>query len=138
LTNHLETSDYTMIMKQATQGNLRNFICVHKSKISWEERAIILVNIAKFLNSLHKLDLVHRDFHSRNILIDDNTKVFISDFGLSGPVNLQIDKNKSIEGVLPYIAPEVLSGNPYTKKSEIFSLGIIMWELAFFTPPFMD
>ncbi|RIB07547.1 kinase-like domain-containing protein [Gigaspora rosea] len=131
-------SDYAMIIKRATHGDLRNFLRSHKSKISWKEKARILVNIAKSLNSLHKLDLVHQDFHCRNILVDDNMKIFIGDFGLSGPVNSKTDKNKPIEGVLPYIAPEVLRGNSYTKKSEIFSFGIIMWEMAFFIPPFKD
>ncbi|CAG8525480.1 22530_t:CDS:2, partial [Dentiscutata erythropus] len=130
LTKHLETSEYVMIMKQATQGDLRNFICSHKSKISWEKRAIILVNIAKSLNSLHKLDIIYRDFHSRNILIDDNMKVFISDFGLSGPVNLQIafftppfmdrshDIHLAIDIVSKDVRPLIIDGNKIPKFYE--------------------
>ncbi|CAG8770009.1 7333_t:CDS:2, partial [Gigaspora margarita] len=85
LTTYPEMSDYAMVIKRATHGDLRNFLRSRKFKISWKERARILVDIAKSLNSLHKLDLVHRDFHCRNILVDDNMKIFIGDFGLSGP-----------------------------------------------------
>ncbi|POG77980.1 kinase-like domain-containing protein, partial [Rhizophagus irregularis DAOM 181602=DAOM 197198] len=59
----------------------------------------------------------------------------ISDFGLSRPSNEQISNNK-ICGVLPYIAPEVLNGEPYTLSSDIYSVGVIMAELSSGKPPF--
>ncbi|RGB25052.1 kinase-like domain-containing protein, partial [Rhizophagus diaphanus] len=62
---------------------------------------------------------------------------YISDFGLSGPSNEQksSDSNK-IVGVLPYIAPEVLNGEPYTLSSDIYSFGVVMAELSSGKPPF--
>ncbi|CAI2192021.1 6108_t:CDS:1, partial [Funneliformis geosporum] len=62
---------------------------------------------------------------------------YISDFGLTGPA----DKQKSdarIYGVLPYIAPEVLNGEPYTFASDIYSFGVIMAEYSSGNPPFYD
>ena len=53
----------------------------------------------------------------------------ISDLGLCRPVNQPNTKN-DIYGVLPYIAPEVLRGKPYTKAADIYSFGIIMWEMT--------
>ncbi|RIA86791.1 kinase-like domain-containing protein, partial [Glomus cerebriforme] len=52
----------------------------------------------------------------------------ISDLGLCRPVN-QPNVNNDVYGVLPYIAPEVLRGKPYTKAADIYSFGIIMWEM---------
>ena len=59
----------------------------------------------------------------------------ISDFGLSGPSNKQKSDDK-ICGVLPYIAPEVLNGEPYTLSSDIYSFGVIMAEFSSGKPPF--
>jgi serine/threonine protein kinase len=74
------------------------------------------------LSCIHDQGLVHRDFHSGNILGD-----LITDLGLSGPANLQ--KEGKIFGVLPYVAPEVLQGQPYTKAADIYGFGIIAYEL---------
>jgi serine/threonine protein kinase len=52
------------------------------------------------------------------------------------PVSESLDSD--IYGVLPYVAPEVLRGAPYTPKSDIYSLGMIMWELSSNQPPFAD
>src|SRR5213078_1001116 len=56
-----------------------------------------------------------------------------SDFGLSRPADKPTESDE-IYGVLPYIAPEVLRGNPYTKASDIYSFGIIMWEMTSCVP----
>src|SRR5881394_1489827 len=88
-----------------------------------------------FNNNLHKLGYFHKDFHSGNILKDELHGSYVSDFGLSGPSNEQKSDDK-ICGVLPYIAPEVLNGDPYTLSSDIYSVGVIMTELSSGTPPF--
>ncbi|CAB4443323.1 unnamed protein product [Rhizophagus irregularis] len=69
----------------------------------------------------------------------DNRKTitYVSDFGLSGQSNEQKSDDK-ICGVLPYIAPEVLNGEPYTLSSDIYSFGVIMTELSFGKPPFYN
>jgi serine/threonine protein kinase len=75
--------------------------------------------------------------HSGNILLDYTDSKYISDFGLSRPVTKTINSNE-IYGVIPYIAPEVLRGKPYTKAADIYSFGIIMWEFTSGIPAFND
>lgn len=60
---------------------------------------------------------------------------YISDFGLSRPADANSDE---IYGILPYVAPEVLDGKPYTKAADIYSFGIIMWEFSSGIPAFND
>ena len=82
------------------------------------------------LEGIHKLNLVHGDFHNGNMLCDNNSvNCYISDLGLCRPANQPNTKN-DIYGVLPYIAPEVLRGKPCTKAADIYSFGIIMWEMT--------
>ncbi|GBB83953.1 hypothetical protein RclHR1_01060017 [Rhizophagus clarus] len=135
ITKSPEGNDYAMVIKHAEYGDLREYIRTFYPKLTWTDRAKILIELSEALNSLHQKNLVHRDFHCKNILIDKDVKVFISDFGLCQPIDSEIVSD-SIEGVLPYIAPEVLRYNPYTKQSEVYSISMIMWELTSNEPPF--
>ncbi|CAG8834082.1 30796_t:CDS:2, partial [Gigaspora margarita] len=95
LTMHPEMNEYAMVMKRAIHGDLRKFIdrkFIDKSELSWLERVKILSSIAKSLNELHNSDILHRDLHCGNILVDDvdnDTKIFISDFGFSRTIDSQ-------------------------------------------------
>ncbi|CAG8757247.1 2863_t:CDS:2 [Dentiscutata erythropus] len=89
LTLYPETRDYAMIMKRAVHGDLCKYVHTHKYKLSWTKRIKILVNIAKALEYLHSQDLVHHDLHCKNILVDEDDKIFICDFGLSHNSNSQ-------------------------------------------------
>ncbi|RIB02148.1 kinase-like domain-containing protein, partial [Gigaspora rosea] len=93
--------------------------------------------IAKGLAAIHKANLVHKDFHSGNIVNEDMYNSYITDFGLCRPMS-QDSSSKEIFGVLPYIAPEVLFGEKYTMKSDIYSFGIIMSEVFTGYPPYHD
>src|SRR5437763_9601555 len=79
---------------------------------------------------------VHKDLHSGNILrFASNTK--ITDLGLAQSINNSKSSNcSSVCGVLPYIAPEVLDGRPYTFASDVYSFGIIMVEVSTGKPPY--
>ena len=101
-------------------GSLRNNLLI--SKYNPNDKFYNLYNISIQLEAIHKLNLIHGDFHNGNILCDDYDLVNISDLGLCKPVNQPNIKNE-IYGVLPYIAPEVLCGKPYTKAADIYSFG---------------
>ncbi|GBC46754.1 kinase-like domain-containing protein [Rhizophagus irregularis DAOM 181602=DAOM 197198] len=125
-----------IIMQYADGGNLRNVLSSNFNKILWGKKIDYLYFSAMDLNYLHELGYFHKDFHSGNIL-DFGGVSYISDFGFSRPSNEQesSDSNK-IVGVLPYIAPEVLNGEPYTLSSDIYSFGVVMAELSSGKPPF--
>jgi serine/threonine protein kinase len=84
---------------------------------------------------------MHRDFHSGNILFDPKGKRTlnddwkIGDLGLSQAVNSE-SSNNEVYGVIPYIAPEIFRGSIFSKEADIYSLGMIMWELTTGCKPF--
>ncbi|EXX51410.1 Bck1p [Rhizophagus irregularis DAOM 197198w] len=88
------------------------------------------------LQTIYEKDFVHRDFHSGNILVEiienGSCKIdqyLIGNLGLSQPAN-EIPHDSSIYGVIPYIAPEIFKGAKFSKSSDIYCIGMIMWELT--------
>ncbi|RIB07074.1 kinase-like domain-containing protein [Gigaspora rosea] len=100
--------------------------------MEWKNKLNLLQCITSDLQIIHSHDLVHRDLHSGNILQDDFKNAYIADLGLAITANIELkSKSDGIYGVLPYIAPEILNKQPYTKASDIYSFGIIMWEILY-------
>jgi len=119
-----------MLVMRLMNINLREYLQQHQL-ITWKERINIVYKITKALDRIHYDNAVHRDLHSGNILFRSDWR--ISDFGFCGPVDKPL---KSIYGNLPYIAPEVIVGKEYTFASDIYSFGILMWEISSGQLPF--
>ena len=86
--------EYAMVVQYAEYGDLRNYIRKFFSKLTWADKAEILIKLSQALNSLHQMNLLHRDFHCKNVLVDKDDRIFISDFGLCQPINSEIGKKK--------------------------------------------
>src|SRR5437588_633549 len=123
-----------IVMDYANDGSLRNSL----KNISYSWHAILdnLNDIIFGLDAIHESKLVHCDLHDGNILCWGSFN-FISDLGLSKPIDY-LKSNNDVYGVIPYMAPEVLRGKPYTPASDIYSFAMIMWELSSLVPPFDD
>src|SRR5690349_20133727 len=126
-----------MVTEFAKQGSLRKLLDCKYYDLDWRCKVAILYYIADGLNTIHKANLVHKDFHSGNIVNKDLYNSYITDFGLYKSVS-QNSSTEGIFGVIPYIAPEVLytGGKEYTQKSDIYSFGIIMSEVFTGYPPY--
>jgi serine/threonine protein kinase len=135
ITQDPETKDYMMVLEYAKEGSLRSYLDKNNNELSWSDKLMHLYYIASGLVSIHKSGLIHRDFHIGNILVSNYTK--ITDMGLCKPADYNISKS-SVYGVLPYIAPEILRGQDYTKAADIYSFGIVMYEVISGLPPYHD
>ncbi|POG63881.1 kinase-like domain-containing protein [Rhizophagus irregularis DAOM 181602=DAOM 197198] len=114
--------------------NLREFLQQNHNQLTWNERIRITYEIIEALYYIHEENSTHRDLHSGNILYSHFNDE-ISDLGFCGPAD---KPSTSIYGNLPYIAPEVIIGRGYTFKSDIYSIAMLMWEISFGQPPFMN
>ncbi|RIB13963.1 kinase-like domain-containing protein [Gigaspora rosea] len=121
-----------IVMEYASKGSLRKNLHTI-GQMDWKDKLNLLQCIASDLQIIHSHDLIHRDLHSGNILLNSFKSAYIVDLGLSITANI-VSKSDGIYGILPYIAPEVLKTQTYTKESDIYSFGIIMWEIFFGTP----
>ena len=118
------------------EGNLRDYLQNNHSKLTLKDRIAIFRDLCDSLYYIHEKYLIHCDLHSGNILIDYSGSCFITDFGLCGPVDEE--SSSKIYGIIPYIAPEVLQGKKNTKQSDVYSIGMLMWEIFAGRPPFDD
>ncbi|RGB29464.1 kinase-like domain-containing protein [Rhizophagus diaphanus] len=151
ITQNLDTKDYIMVMEYANSGNLRNYYNIRKSRRRPKPRKsftfdyklrykfVILGEIISGLKRIHAKGLIHRDLHIGNIVCF-RSNICITDMGLCKPVNYKELENieNSVYGVLPYLAPEILRGQHYTQASDIYSFGIIMYEVISGMPPYYD
>ena len=127
ITKDFNTNNFMMVMEYADSGNLRQNLNRDFNSLSWGEKLYLLDFIANGLSNIHKKGLTHQDFHSGNILNDGFNDAQITDLGLCKPANEESDK--TVYGVLPYVAPEVLRGKKYTQASDVYSFGIIIYDV---------
>src|SRR5690349_1471486 len=121
------TNNYMIVMNFAENGNLRNYLNKNYGNIPWERKLNLLVEISKGLNEIHEKGLSHRNFHSGNVVISKDFNVYTTDLGLNKPAN--VGSNDKIFGVIPYMAPEVFKKGYYGQKSDIYSFGMLIYEI---------
>ncbi|GBC10592.1 hypothetical protein RclHR1_09760002 [Rhizophagus clarus] len=121
------TQNFIIVMRYYEYGNIIHYMTDDFYNGSWYDKLYILINIIKGLKNLHKYKIIHKDFHGGNIFFFDKSykTVTISDMG----INKSSLNYKEIYGIIPYIAPEIFQGQKYTKASDVYSFGMIMWEL---------
>src|SRR5437773_4166935 len=127
--------NYAMVLNYVPEGNLRDYLQNNHSKLTLKDRITIFRYLCESLYWIHEKDLIHCDLHSGNLLIEAGA-CFITDLGLCGPVDEE--SSGKIYGIIPYIAPEVLQGKKNTKQSDVYSVGMLMWEIFAGRPPFDD
>ncbi|GBB99330.1 hypothetical protein RclHR1_03490012 [Rhizophagus clarus] len=140
LSRNVEEKLYYLVLEYANQGTLRQFIKCNKNDFKWEERKCLATQIAEGVRYLHdELNIAHRDLHTKNILINDGN-VKISDFGLSKNLDSIDTSNNKIVGILPFIDPQKFIDKKYVldKSSDIYSLGVVLWEISSCCEPFPD
>ncbi|CAG8474604.1 3964_t:CDS:2 [Paraglomus brasilianum] len=133
-----------MIMKYAAHGSLRDYLKSHASKLTWYQKVQLAKQITIGLSFIHRERIFHRDFHSGNILVDENGGPMITDFGLSRADQVVVPSGRSSEspvyGLVAYTAPERLkdSSLPFDEKCDIYSLGVVFWEIGSGQKPFKE
>lgn len=91
--------------------------------------------VTRGLMHIHRMKIIHRDVKSANCLVDKHWIVKICDFGLSRIVTESPTRDSSSAGTPEWMAPELIRNEPFTEKCDIFSFGVIIWELCTLNRP---
>jgi alpha-tubulin suppressor-like RCC1 family protein/tRNA A-37 threonylcarbamoyl transferase component Bud32 len=135
-----EHPNYCIVTEFMGGGDLYNLL--HKKNVSLTPKQLkqFAVDIASGLAYLHQMRpmIVHRDLKSLNILLDlDLSRAKIADFGLSKMLQ-DSSKMTSNVGTPIWMAPEVMEGKEYTEKADVYSFGLILYEMVMRKIPFQD
>ena len=136
-----DDQELLIIMDYAENGTLNKFINDNKDKEhNWSFNNELIRQIVIGLVYIHHENIIHRDLKSMNILLANNYQVKISDFGLSRIKIISSSQSKhGAVGTLRWMAPELLQGQKYSEQSDIYALGMTIWEIvAKCTTPFKD
>ena len=130
--------DVPYFVMEYVEGNSLTQILAKKKQLSISDVIYIGSRVANGLHAAHSNGLVHRDIKPGNILITSEGRVKVTDFGIVAIQNESSDMTKtgSVLGTATYISPEQAKGESVSIQSDLYSLGIVLYELLLGKPPF--
>ncbi|GBB91177.1 hypothetical protein RclHR1_18310005 [Rhizophagus clarus] len=131
-----------LVMEYADGSTLRNYLKKYFENLTWNEKFDLAFQLSCAVSYLHDERIVHRDLHSNNVLIHQNI-IKLSDFGISKKID---DPQSKSFGMIPYIDPKSFNLQEdnrlrtylLNEKSDIYSVGILLWEISSGNPPFRE
>ncbi len=131
-----EDGNYYIVMEYIEGKTLKQLL-QKRGALTLTEVIDIMTQLTDGLSHAHEAYIIHRDIKPQNIMIEDNGLVKITDFGIAMALNsTQLTQTNSVMGSVHYLPPEQASGKSATVKSDIYSLGILMYELLIGKVPF--
>ena len=129
----IENDYFNIVMEYCNGLDLRKLINSYKENNKFIEKEKIyhfIDGLCQGIQELHKKKLIHRDLKPENIFLTGNYKIKIGDFGISKQLNEVNDFAKTQIGTISYMAPEMITGEKYNNKIDIWALGCIIYELC--------
>jgi WD40 repeat protein/serine/threonine protein kinase len=126
-----------LVMRYLRGGNLSD--ALKKGPFDLESAALLLDQISSAISLAHSNNIIHRDIKPENILLDEDGNAYLADFGIAKDVKLQAassTQKDAIMGSPDYIAPEQARSEHVTPRTDIYSLGIVLYEVLTGEHPF--
>ncbi|MEM9774017.1 MAG: protein kinase [Chloroflexota bacterium] len=126
-----------IVMRHMSGGTLREYF--QQGKLNLERILKVVDQIVTALDYAHVQGIIHRDLKPSNIFLDERQNAYLADFGLAKPVSGSYDLTRTDEGISgtpEYMSPEQVRGMKLDGRTDIYSLGIIMFQLLVGYPPF--
>ena len=131
-----DSGEYYIVMEYIEGKHLKNLI-KKRGKLSVSEAVDIIMQITEGLSVAHDSYIIHRDIKPQNIMVLENGLVKITDFGIAMAMNsTQLTQTNSVMGSVHYLPPEQASGKGSTLQCDIYSIGIVFYELLTGKLPF--
>ena len=132
----VDEDNYYMITEYLPKGSLYEYLHIKKKFLTDKQKIKIAFQIAIAIQYIHSRNILHCDLKSSNVLLDQNFKIKLSDFGLSYFLS-EVPKGMAF-GTFHWMAPEILNDGKYEITADIFSYGMILWELLTNSTPYYN
>jgi serine/threonine-protein kinase len=127
----------SFIAMEYIEGKNLKTLLLEKAQFSYDQLADIIAQVAEALDYAHRKGIIHRDVKPANIIITTDGKVKITDFGIAKIASSNLTTTGQFLGTPNYMSPEQVSGAPVDGRSDIFSLGVVLYELLTSRKPFL-
>lgn len=129
-----------IVMDYAERGDLYEQVKLQMKKGEYFDEHLVLYWITQAcmgLQHIHDHKILHRDIKTKNIFLTSDGSIKIGDFGISRVLNSHSQNANSIVGAPYYMSPEMIRGNSYNHKTDVWSMGVVLYELISLQHPFM-
>ncbi|MCM8710574.1 Stk1 family PASTA domain-containing Ser/Thr kinase [Clostridium sp. SYSU_GA19001] len=125
------------IIMEYIQGRTLKEVIIQNGRLDYNRALDIAIQIAKALECAHKNNIIHRDIKPQNILVTDDWNVKVTDFGIAKAANsVTITNTNKVMGSAHYFSPEQARGTFVDGRTDIYSLGIVIYEMVTGRVPF--
>ena len=126
-----------IVFEHVDGENLKEFV-VRSGRLPVRQALELALAVADGLAFAHDHGLVHRDVKPQNVLLNDEGEVKVTDFGIARSLHVEhgVTQTGTVLGTGEYLAPEQASGKPVSPATDVYSLGIVLWELLAGDVPF--
>lgn len=138
IVRYIENYDYDnhlWLIVELMKGSLTDLILERAGRIPERLISYVIGQVLRGLSRLHSAHRIHRDIKSDNILISLEGRVKLADFGYATQLTTDREQRKTVVGTVSWMAPELVTGSLYGTKVDVWSLGIMVLELAEGEPP---
>src|SRR5579863_10222213 len=134
-----QADGFKFITMEYLEGKDLRAVLKEKGKLPPEEAAKIIVQICRALEAAHSEGVIHRDLKPQNIMLDANGRAYVMDFGIARSAYLPgMTQTGALIGTPEYMSPEQGKGEKLDERSDLFSLGVIFYELVTGQSPFFS
>ena len=130
------TGDANYIVMELIDGISLKQYMEKKGVLNWKETLHFAIQIAKALEHAHSRGIVHRDIKPHNVMVLKNGSVKVADFGIARVMTKSNTLTKEALGSVHYISPEQAKGGRVDSRSDLYSLGVVMYEMITGRPPY--
>lgn len=133
------TATLNIVMDHAKGGDFQKRIKYQRQRKKYFAEEQILdwfTQICLAIKHIHDKKILHRDLKSQNIFLTENGLIKLGDFGIAKCLNFTLEKAQTIVGTPYYLSPEIVQNQPYNFKSDIWSLGVLLYEMMALKMPF--
>ncbi|CEF63249.1 Serine/threonine-protein kinase hippo [Strongyloides ratti] len=133
--SYFKNSDLWIVMEYCGAGSISDIMRIRRKTLNENEIAVVLKDALHGLKYLHDLKKIHRDIKAGNILLNENGRAKLADFGVSGQLTDTMAKRNTVIGTPYWMAPEVIRESGYDSQADCWSIGVTAIEMAEGKPP---